>query len=45
MNQGFISQTALLTSQANLNGATATHAAALAALDLANKSLADATLR
>jgi RND family efflux transporter MFP subunit len=45
VNQGFISQTALLTSQANLNGATAQHAAALAALDLANKSLADATLR
>ena len=45
VNQGFISQTALLTSQASLNGATATHAAALAALDLANKSLADATLR
>lgn len=45
VNQGFISQTALLTSQASLNGATATHAAALAALDLAKKSLADATLR
>jgi len=45
VNQGFISQTALLTSQASLNGATATHAAALSALDLANKSLADATLR
>ena len=45
VNQGFISQTSLLTSQASLNGATATHAAALAALDLANKSLADATLR
>lgn len=45
VNQGFISQTALLTSQASLNGAKATHAAALAALDLANKSLADATLR
>lgn len=45
VNQGFISQTALLTSQAGLNGAKATHAAALAALDLANKSLADATLR
>jgi RND family efflux transporter MFP subunit len=44
VNQGFISQTALLTSQANLNGAKATHEAALAALDLANKSLADATL-
>ena len=45
VNQGFISQTALLTSQASLNGAKATHAAALAALDLANKSLGDATLR
>jgi RND family efflux transporter MFP subunit len=45
VNQGFISQTALLNSQASLNGAKATHAAALAALDLANKSLADATLR
>lgn len=45
VNQGFISQTALLTSQASLNGAKATHAAALAALDLASKSLADATLR
>lgn len=45
VNQGFISQTALLTSQASLNGAKATHAAALAALDLAHKSLADATLR
>ncbi len=44
VNQGFISQTALLNSQASLNGAKATHAAALAALDLANKSLADATL-
>jgi RND family efflux transporter MFP subunit len=45
VNQGFISQTALLTSQASLNGAKATHAAALAALDLADKSLVDATLR
>lgn len=45
VNQGFISQTALLTSQANLNGATANHAAAMAALDLAKKTLADATLR
>ena len=35
VNQGFISQTALLNSQASLNGAKATHAAALAALDLA----------
>lgn len=45
VNQGFISQTALLTSQASLNGAKATHAAALAALELAQKSLDDATLR
>jgi RND family efflux transporter MFP subunit len=45
VNQGFISQTALLASQASLNGAKATHMAALAAQDLANKSLADATLR
>jgi RND family efflux transporter MFP subunit len=45
VNQGFISQTALLTSQASLSGAKATHAAAWAALDLANKSLSDATLR
>jgi RND family efflux transporter MFP subunit len=45
VNQGFISQTALLNSQASMNGAKATHAAALAALDLAEKSLADATLR
>jgi RND family efflux transporter MFP subunit len=45
VNQGFISQTALLNSQASLNGAKATHAAAMAALDLADKSLADATLR
>lgn len=45
VNQGFISQTALLTSQANLNGAKANHAAVLATLELANKSLADATLR
>lgn len=45
VSQGFISQTALLTSQASLNGAKATHDAALAALDLANKALADATLR
>jgi RND family efflux transporter MFP subunit len=45
VNQGFISQTALLNSQASLNGAKATHEAALAALELANKSLADATLR
>ena len=45
VNQGFISQTALISSQASLNGAKATHMAALAALDVARKSLDDATLR
>jgi RND family efflux transporter MFP subunit len=45
VNQGFISQTALISSQASLNGAKATHMAALAALDMARKSLDDATLR
>jgi hypothetical protein len=46
VNQGFISQTALLASQASLNGARATHMAALAALGLWPTSLwADATLR
>lgn len=45
VNQGFISQTALITSQASLNGAKATHLAALAALDVAAKALDDATLR
>jgi RND family efflux transporter MFP subunit len=45
VNQGFISQTALITSQATLNGAKATHLAAVAALDVAAKALDDATLR
>ena len=45
VSQGFISQTALITSQATLNGAQATYMAAMAALDLANKALGDATLR
>ncbi len=45
VSQGFISQTALITSQATLNGAQATYMAAVAALDLANKALGDATLR
>jgi RND family efflux transporter MFP subunit len=45
VNQGFISQTALISSQASLSGAKATHMAALAALDLARKSLGDASLR
>jgi membrane fusion protein (multidrug efflux system) len=45
VRQGFISATALETSSANLAGAEATHQAALAALDIARKSLADTTLR
>jgi RND family efflux transporter MFP subunit len=45
VNQGFISQTALDTSQANLNGARSTYQAALAALDVARKSLDDAVLK
>ena len=45
VNQGFISQTALITSQASLNGAKATYMAAVAALDVASKALNDATLR
>ncbi|MBU1359261.1 MAG: efflux RND transporter periplasmic adaptor subunit [Gammaproteobacteria bacterium] len=43
--QGFISRTALDTSQANLNAARSTHRAALAAVDLARKSLDDTVLR
>ena len=45
VNQGFISQTALDTSDANLNAATATHKAALAAVEVMRKSLADTVLR
>ena len=45
VNQGFISRTALDTSLANLDAAQATHKAALAALDLARKGLADTELR
>jgi RND family efflux transporter MFP subunit len=44
VDQGFISQTALITSQASLNGAKSTHMAAVAGLDVANKALQDATL-
>jgi membrane fusion protein (multidrug efflux system) len=45
VRQGFISATALETATANLAGAEATHEAALAALDIAKKALADTTLR
>jgi RND family efflux transporter MFP subunit len=45
VDQGFISQTALITSQASLTGAKATHMAAVAALDVANKALDDASLK
>ncbi|QHE87325.1 efflux RND transporter periplasmic adaptor subunit [Hydrogenophaga sp. BPS33] len=45
VKQGFISATALETATANLAGAEATHQAALAALDIAKKALADTTLR
>lgn len=45
VDQGFISQTALITSQASLNGAKATYMAAVAALDVANKALDDANLK
>lgn len=45
VDQGFISQTALITSQASLNGAKATHMAALAALDVAQKALDDTLLK
>ncbi|PUE09983.1 efflux RND transporter periplasmic adaptor subunit [Limnohabitans sp. T6-20] len=45
VDQGFISQTALQTSAASLNGAKATHMAALAALDVTRKALEDASIR
>lgn len=45
VEQGFISQTALQNAMASLNGAKATHMAAVAALDVARKALDDATLR
>ena len=45
VQQGFISATALDTTAGNLSAAVANHRAALAALDIARKSLADTTLR
>ena len=45
VEQGFISRTALDTSQASLSAAQASHQAALAAVDVARKSLADTVLR
>lgn len=45
VNQGFISRTALDTSQSSLHAAQANHKAALAALDVARKTLADTVLR
>ena len=45
VDQGFISQTALQNSAASLNGAKATHMAAMAALDVARKALDDASIR
>ena len=45
LDQGFISQTALQNSSASLNGAKATHMAAMAALDVARKALDDASIR
>jgi len=45
VDQGFISRTALDTSQASLNSALASHQAALAATDVARKALADTVLR
>jgi len=45
VTQGFISATALQTAQSSLAAAQATHAAALAAVDLAAKSLDDTVLR
>jgi RND family efflux transporter MFP subunit len=45
VQKGFISATALETATANLAAARANHQAALAALDIARKSLGDTTLR
>ena len=45
VNQGFISKTALDTSSSTLAGAQATHKAALAAVEVAKKSLDDTVLR
>ncbi len=45
VDQGFISQTALQNSAASLNGAKATHMAAVAALDVTRKALDDAIIR
>jgi len=45
VRQGFISQTALQTSQMSLSGARASHQSALAAADVARKALDDATLK
>ncbi|RZI71650.1 MAG: efflux RND transporter periplasmic adaptor subunit, partial [Variovorax sp.] len=45
VDQGFISRTALDTSQSNLNAARSTHRAALAAVEVARKSLSDTVLR
>lgn len=45
VTQGFISKTVLDTSLANLNAAKANHRAALAAIDVARKSVSDTVLR
>lgn len=45
MEQGFISPTALQNAMASLNGAKATHMAALAALDVTLKAMDDTTVR
>lgn len=45
VNQGFISKTALDTSLASLNAAKANHQSALAATEVARKSVADTVLR
>lgn len=45
VKQGFISATALDTTAGNLSAAEANHRAALAALDIARKGVADTTLR